>query len=183
MTKEEVFVSVDVESSGPIPGEFSMLSLGACVVGNTDQNFYVEIKPLNINYKPKALKVCGLDFGKLVMEGVEAKEAMQRFYNWIKENFLDKNLRPVFVSFGEYDYMFVNWYFEKFLGHNPFSFNGLDIKSFAMGVLGCTWTGTSKRNIPSEFHSGLPHTHNALDDAKKQAELFLRLLEYRKAGL
>lgn len=28
----ECFISVDVETSGPIPGEFSLLSIGACVV-------------------------------------------------------------------------------------------------------------------------------------------------------
>jgi hypothetical protein len=29
--EKEIFVSVDVEASGPIPGKYSMLSIGACV--------------------------------------------------------------------------------------------------------------------------------------------------------
>ncbi|SSH65668.1 Uncharacterised protein [Klebsiella pneumoniae] len=28
--EKEIFVSVDVEASGPIPGKYSMLSIGAC---------------------------------------------------------------------------------------------------------------------------------------------------------
>jgi ribonuclease T len=34
--KKECLISVDVETSGPIPGDYSMLSLGACVVGGKD---------------------------------------------------------------------------------------------------------------------------------------------------
>jgi hypothetical protein len=36
--KKEIFVSVDVEASGPIPGEYSLLSIGACHVDKPDQN-------------------------------------------------------------------------------------------------------------------------------------------------
>ena len=31
-SKREIFISVDVETAGPIPGEFSLLSIGACDV-------------------------------------------------------------------------------------------------------------------------------------------------------
>lgn len=42
MTQEadEVFISVDVETSGPILGEYSLLSIGACLVGGRDKTFY-----------------------------------------------------------------------------------------------------------------------------------------------
>ena len=46
--KSELYISVDVETSGPIPVEFSLLSLGACIVGNTSKTFYAEIKPLHL---------------------------------------------------------------------------------------------------------------------------------------
>ena len=32
----EQYISFDVEASGPIPATYSMLSLGACVVGSSD---------------------------------------------------------------------------------------------------------------------------------------------------
>src|SRR5438552_192307 len=36
---EEVYISVDIEASGPIPGEYSLLSLGACVVCKMSETF------------------------------------------------------------------------------------------------------------------------------------------------
>ena len=66
--------SIDVKASGPIPGEYSMLSIGACIVGNTKKRFYVELKPLNGKYVKQALKVCGLSMKKLKREGVEPED-------------------------------------------------------------------------------------------------------------
>ena len=48
----ETFISVDVEASGPTPGEFSLLSIGACVVGAASEQFYVELKPITRNHDP-----------------------------------------------------------------------------------------------------------------------------------
>jgi ribonuclease T len=37
--KREVFISVDVETAGPIPGEYSLLSIGACRVDDDTEAF------------------------------------------------------------------------------------------------------------------------------------------------
>ena len=45
MTKtsvKEVYISVDIEAAGPVPGEYSMLSIGATVVGDLEAWFYAE---------------------------------------------------------------------------------------------------------------------------------------------
>jgi len=44
-TKREVFISTDVETSGAIPGEFSLLSIGACHVDDEALTFYCELQP------------------------------------------------------------------------------------------------------------------------------------------
>ena len=36
------YISFDVEASGLIPGKYSMLSIGACVVGDISKQFYKE---------------------------------------------------------------------------------------------------------------------------------------------
>lgn len=46
-----------------------MLSLGACVVGQTNQIFYAELKPLNDNFTEKALEVSGLSMEQLKIKG------------------------------------------------------------------------------------------------------------------
>ena len=66
-SKSVTYISVDIECSGPIPVEYSMLSLGACVVGYEDNNnkdndyynFYIEIQPLSDNYVKEALQIAG----------------------------------------------------------------------------------------------------------------------------
>ena len=57
--KPEVFVSVDVEAAGPIPGEFSLLSVGACSIYEPEKTFACELEPINRNFDPKALEVSG----------------------------------------------------------------------------------------------------------------------------
>jgi hypothetical protein len=78
-----------------------------------------------------------------------------------------------------FDWMWVNWYFHQFLGKNPFGISGLDIKAYYMGALGKrTWSETTKRNMEARFLSDAPHTHHALDDAREQAEVFLKIKAY-----
>ena len=69
-------------AAGPIPGDYSMLSLGACVVGRPDEGFYVECKPLNENAVPDALRVSGFNLAELMRTGEPAAEAMRKFRHW-----------------------------------------------------------------------------------------------------
>ncbi len=78
-TKREIFVSVDVETAGPIPGEFSLLSIGACVVFEPSKTFACQLKPINRNADPKALEVAGLSLDTLARTGLDPSEAMRSF--------------------------------------------------------------------------------------------------------
>lgn len=173
---EEIYISVDVETSGSIPGEFSMLSLGACVVGNSNKTFYVELKPLNGNFQEKAMEVNGLSMDKLKIQGEKLAEAMARFETWIKE-IVGEN-RAVFVGFNAtFDWSFTHWYFMKFLGRDPFGISGLDIKAYFMGMQKVKWGGTTKKHVRKIFPSTQKHTHNAVEDAVEQAEIFKKMLD------
>jgi len=70
----------------------------------------------------------------------------------------------------------VNWYFHMFLGSNPFGIDALDIKSFYMGLSGCLWKETTSNRLPQSFQPTHQQTHNALDDAIAQGEIFKKLL-------
>lgn len=173
--KQEKYISVDVETSGPIPGEFSMLSTGACVVGETYKTFYVELKPLNNNFTERAIGVSKLSIKELKEKGIDPREAMRKFKEWIEK--VSGDARPVFVGFNAtFDWMFAHWYFMKFLGRDPFGISGLDIKSYYMGMKNCSWNETIKKKVRSNFPSRGKHTHNALDDAIEQAEIFEKML-------
>jgi len=173
--RTEFYISVDVETSGPIPAEFSLLSLGACVVGNTSKTFYAEIKPLNDNFIKQALEVSGLSIEELKTKGEKPTEAMGRFEKWIKE--VSGENRLVFVAFNAtFDWSFTHWYFMKFLGRDPFGISGLDIKAYYMGMKKAEWGETAKKQVRVQFPSKQKHTHNALDDAIEQAEIFEGML-------
>ena len=173
--RKEIYISVDIEASGPIPGEFSMLSFGACVVGNTRNTFYAELKPLNDNFDKRALEVSGLSMPDLKIRGEKPAEAMGRFEKWIKE--ISGDDKPVFVAFNAtFDWSFTHWYFVKFLGKDPFGISGLDVKAYYMGMKKTQWRETAKRQVRSQFPSTQKHTHNALDDATEQAQIFKNML-------
>lgn len=177
--KEEIYISVDIEASGPIPGEYSMLSIGACVVSNTKKNFYVELKPLSEKYVQQALEVSKFSLSDLKLKGTEPAQAMRTFADWINQVAVEK--KPVFVGFNAtFDWSFVNYYFHKFFGKNPFGISGLDIKAYYMGMKKCSWSDTIKKKVRADFPSKTQHTHNALDDAIEQAEIFEGCLKLDK---
>jgi DNA polymerase III epsilon subunit-like protein len=172
----EVYISVDVEAAGPLPPTYSMLSLGAVNVEDPKATFYVEIKPVNDASVPGAMKVVGRTLQDFAEDGRDPKEAMAAFRDWLAS--VAKHGKLVFVGFNAtFDWAFVNFYFHEYLGENPFGFGGIDIKSYYMGMTGCAWEDTRSSRIGSELKGPSPHTHNALDDAVEQGEMFRRMIK------
>jgi len=176
----ECFISVDVETSGPIPGEFSLLSIGACVVpddehgvSNNISEFYCTLKPLlGASSDPAALAVTGFSLDELEKSGSSPEEAMLSFEKWLLT--VAGNAKPIFVGLNApFDWSFINYYFHRFIGRNPFGFTALDIKALFMGLMGSTWEDTRSSRMLTKL--GLIQkemSHHALDDAKAQAEIF-----------
>lgn len=169
---KEIFISVDVETAGPIPGRYSLLSIGACDVHNTQRQFSCELKPVSNEYVPEALAVTGLSLDSLAKTGMDPKEAMTQFAAWTRS--LSQNGESlVFVGFNAaFDWSFVNYYFYQFLGENPFGFAALDIKSLYMGAANSSWSDTRSSRMVEVLKPSPAGDHNALHDAIFQAELF-----------
>ncbi len=91
----------------------------------------------------------------------------------------------MFVAFNAaFDWMFTNYYFIHYLGHNPFGHTALDIKAFYMGWAGVPWSQTSWRFISPGYVEETQLTHHALQDALDQAKLFKNMLdEMRKRDI
>lgn len=175
----ETFISIDVETAGPIPGEYSLLSIGACLVADPSRSFACELKPITDRFVPEALEVTGLSLDRLREQGLAPEDAMERFGSWVREAAGDAT--PVFVGFNApFDWSFVNYYFHRFTGDNPFGFTALDIKALWMGVSGGSWADTRSSRIAEEVGPQLHGDHDALHDAKYQAELFRLTLERRE---
>ena len=168
----EIFVSVDVETAGPIPGEYSLLSIGACPAFDPDNGFSVEVKPINDRFDPKALEVTGLSIEDLRQRGLDPEAAMNAFSDWLA-TLARSDDTLVFVGFNApFDWSFVNYYFHRFMGQNPFGFTALDIKALYMGATGSSWHDTRSSKVAEHLNPKLSGTHDALRDAQYQAELF-----------
>lgn len=173
---QEVFVSVDVETAGPNPSQYALLSIGACLVSDPERGFYVELKPTSLNTTTEALAVHNLAPEQLMETGLLPAEAMSRFEAWLKDE-IPTDGKPVFVAFNApFDWMFVNDYFHRFLGRNPFGHSALDIKIFYMGLTRASWSQTAIKHVGPRFIENFKITHHALQDARDQAALFQAML-------
>jgi DNA polymerase III epsilon subunit-like protein len=166
-----------VETAGPYPGRYSLLSIGACLVSDLESTFYVELQPVSSDVVPDALAVSGLTLEGLLERGASPPAAMLSFADWL-QRVVPAGAHPVFVGFNApFDWMFVNEYFHRYLGYNPFGHSALDIKAFYAGRTGAPWSETSLRHIAARYGGVSSLSHNALADATDQANLMTAILE------
>jgi ribonuclease T len=173
----EVYVCVDVETAGPVPAQYAMISLGACLVDDPSTTFYRELQPDRPAVLPEALAISGLSMEALRETGSPPAEALQAFAAWL-QSVVPAGMRPVFVALNApFDWMFVSDYFHRYLGENPFGHSALDIKAYYMGQSGVSWAETSMKHISSRLLQEKHLVHNALRDAQDQAEIFREILK------
>lgn len=191
--KPSRYISVDIEADGPIPGPYSMLSIGAAVAGVQDgdgftaadpekHTFYRELRPIGEEFVPEALAVSGLDRDRLLAEGSEPAIALTEFSDWVRE--VSAGAQPVMCGYpASYDWTFLYWYLIRFTGASPFGHSGcLDMKTLYATKAGLPLRAVAKGTMPRELLSRRRHTHHALDDAVEQAELFANLMEWQGPG-
>jgi hypothetical protein len=188
--KLDVYFSADVETDGPIPGPYSMLSFAIVFAGTFDGEkfsrpssyekiFYRELKPISKDFEEEALAVNGLDRASLVKNGNAPELVMTEASEWIAS--IAGGGSPVLVAFPvSFDWSWLYWYFVKFgrLG-SPFSYSRcFDIKT-AYSVKSRTPISNSGRSrVDSFLRSDRKHTHHAIDDAISQAEVFANVFEW-----
>ena len=187
--KADLFISVDVETDGPIPGAYSLLSFAMVVVGSFDgeiferakgqASFYRELRPISDQFQIEALEVNGLDRARLLDEGVDPRTAMNEAYSWVEEH--SAGFQAVFVGYpAVFDWSWMYWYFMRYGDRgSPFGFSScLDLKSMLATKAKLPLSLTKRSLLPKELISELPHTHHALDDAIEQGEFLVRLLQW-----
>lgn len=187
MIRPDLYISADVETDGPVPGRHSLLSFGLAVAARYDgrrlqpadpeaQTFYRELRPAFEDIDSQALAVSGLDRTRLLAEGADPTEAMSTAATWVLEVARDDH--PVMVAFPlAFDWLWLQWHFLHFCAKgSPFSFSScLDMKTLFWARQGTPIGGAGKGDLSPELRPTRRHTHNALDDAIEQAELFVRL--------
>ncbi|MBK8698526.1 MAG: exonuclease [Saprospiraceae bacterium] len=160
------YIMVDVESDGPIPGDFSMISFGAVLVDDQlDKTFYGKLKPISDRFIPEALSISGISRDESLSFD-EPQKVMTQFADWINAVCTD---RPIFISDNSgFDWMFICWYFHHFTGTNPFGFSSQNLGSLYKGMVKDTFK-TFKHLRRTK------HTHNPVDDCMGNAEALLTM--------
>lgn len=181
----ELYVSIDVETDGPSPGLNNMLSLGSALFTEEEKEigtFYKKIKPLHSTYQNsdtmKWWETQPEGWQEVNKHQEEPIEAVRAFTSWL-EGF-EKKYKLVAVGWPiAFDFAFVNYYCWAFAGHNPLGYAGLDIRSYAAGVIGqATYCGLRHGPIikaVGEIDKNGLRPHVAVDDAIEQGRLFMAI--------
>lgn len=170
------YVSVDIEASGPVPGRYAMLSLGACLVADPTKTFYAEFQPTSPEVDPEAMAVHGLVMGTLQRGGLPLARGMAEFDQWLSAA-CPPPMRPVLVSYNApFDWMFVHDAFVRALGRDPFGHTALDIRAVYVGWTGRPWVDVRFEELARRYLGDRRLTHHALDDALVQAMIFRGLM-------
>jgi DNA polymerase III epsilon subunit-like protein len=173
----DFYISVDIETAGPNPSQYSLLTIGACTLTEPRENIYLELIPVNDRMTNEAFAVHHLDLKRLADKGLTPARAMASFEDWIK-SVTPPESQPVFLAFNApFDWMFVNDYFHRYLGRNPFGHTAVDIKALYMGATGTPWSETTLSYMAPRYLSRGEITHHALRDALDQAEMFEKILD------
>ena len=162
------YIMVDIESDGPIPGDYSMISFGAVLVDEQlNKTFYGKCKPISNKFIPEALAVSGFSREE-TMAFDDPATVMKSFAGWVNKVAKD---RPVFLSDNNgFDWMFICWYFHHFTGSNPFGFSSQNLGSLYKGLVQDTFQNFKHLRRTR-------HTHNPVDDARGNAEALLTMKE------
>lgn len=188
----DAYFSADVETDGPVPGPYSMLSFALVYAGSFDgtvfqrdeelsSSFSIELQPISRAFEPEALAVNGLDRDHLVRHGRPPEQAMTEAAEWVRS--VAGSRRPIVVAYPlSFDWVWLYWYFTMFsTTGSPFNHSGCyDIKTAYSVKAGRPVAQSGRDQVHSFLRPDRPHTHRALDDAKEQAELFANLFEWRR---
>lgn len=159
---------VDVESDGGLLGVNSMVCFGVVkLTPELDTTFYGKTKPISDEYDERALAVSGFSREEHLTFDDPVK-VMSEFADWLEENC--KN-RPILISDNNgYDASWINYYFLRYYGANPFGWSSRRIGDLYCGMKMDTWAAWKKLRTTR-------HTHHPVDDAMGNAEALLKMKE------
>jgi hypothetical protein len=186
----DAYFSADVETDGPIPGPFSMLSFALVYAGsfdgqrfsrptNYEKRIYKELRPISDEFQDEALRVNGLDRDRLCREGEMPDRAMTETSSWVRN--VSEGGSPVLVAYPlSFDWAWLYWYFVRYAADgSPFGYSRcFDLKTAHAVKAGITIASAGRSRLRNTLRSGHQHTHHAVDDAIAQAEIFANIFEW-----
>lgn len=189
LSQTEVYISVDIEADGPIPGDNSLLSIGAVAFDHLGD----ELSSFSVNLRKNFMATPDYSTTQWWKENKEAYKAtrkdtifprigMKKFVNWVN-NFDPKT--PVFVGYpANWDWMWIQWYCAHYVADLPFKYGTFDIKTLMCVLSNNGFVQSNIKNAKIEWTKDIKFAgHVALDDARAQGILFFRLMKEINAKL
>lgn len=160
------YIVVDVESDSQSPATGSMVCFGAVLVNDRTKFFYGQTKPISDFFDPEALAVSG--FSREEHEQFkDPKNVMEDFEKWVIDNSIG---RPIFISDNPaFDWQWINFYFYKYLGKNPFGYSARRIGDLYCGIV----KDASKNADWKRKYRKTKHTHHPVQDCIGNTEALI----------
>ena len=193
-----IYVNFDIETTGPVPGLYSMVSFGAIAHQDNPEGDFTPLEQFEINIK----EMVGADWDPDTRKWWESPEqaqahrrtfmeprvhpdiAMEEICEWLSS--LAKRGGPiVFVAYpATFDMSFLNYYMQRFAPKTwkELTFNKLvgwscmDILTMASMLLNQPYLSSTKSHWPKQWVSDNALPHTALSDALSQAESFIAMM-------
>lgn len=189
----EIFVSIDIETTGPVPGLYSMISLGAAAFTASSGLYPITTFQANLKQLPEADDSHRddetMDWWANHMDAWEEarkdpediETIMKSFSLWIES--LGPNVVPVYYPSG-YDLPFISYYSQRFLGKVFLTHRAIDIQTLAWSLLGSPFVKNSRQSAyPKKWLVTNKHKHRAVDDAIAQGQMFMRMRDGHVSGV
>lgn len=192
----EIYISTDVEVDGPIPGAYSMLSIGSVALspqGKVLGKFYRKLKPLSGAKKHPKVMEFWKENPKAYKEATSNSEdpevVMADYIRWLDQISSSQRAIPIFLGWPlTLDYLFAYWYMVKFVKKfqrmHPFeihfSFNkAIDVTSFIMAHLRKPYLEARMPQAQKKWRGDLFKriSHNPLEEAMIQGQIFIKILK------
>jgi hypothetical protein len=175
------YIAVDIEADGPIPGDYSMLSIGAVAFNPKTgilSQFERNLKPLDGAKQHRDTmtwwKQFPKQFEKLKVNALNPFLAITDFSNWLAEVKIGE---LVFVSdYVGFDLQFVRWYMRHFIDEDPFWLRQLDLMSYASALTKKPQPEHTSRRVPKHWLIESTHEHSSLNDALSHANMAIHML-------
>ena len=155
--RQEVYVSIVVETEGPIPGPYSMRGLGAVALDKegveigTFETFIdrlpkAKVHPDNAKYWANPNNVSLYD--KMDKESRAPIDAVSNFVVWAR----GLPGKPILAAYNSaHTWMWVHWYTTTYTTKNPFTLTPLDLKTLASIYVDRSFLSVSKADFPQDW--------------------------------
>ena len=168
--------TIDVEGDGQCPGLYSMVSFGVVDIDNTDNTFYGKTSPLGgAKWEPEALAISGFT-RKEHFDFPDPFLTMNKFNQWLSDTY-GKQRHIMWSDNPAYDWQFINYYFHRFIGSNPFGYSARRIGDLYAGFVKDPRKSSAWKKLRDTKHN-----HNPVDDAMGNAEVLNKIFRRMKNG-